>query len=319
MKWHMCNAVHQVRCYAYQKKTMTATYKLFNEDCRKAIKKLPDNSVDLIVTDPPYFIDGMGDDWNDSNLHKRASKAGVVGGLPAGMKFDREQGAKLQAFLEPLAEEFMRVLKPGGFCVVFSQGRLYHRTAMALDLAGFEIRDLLGWKYEGQAKAFSQDHFIRKDKNLSEAEKQKLISELDGMKTPQLKPQIEPMTLAQKPKEGTFVANWCKYGVGLVNTKESLDGMFPGTIMEVSKKVRANETNEKIDHMTVKPVCLISHLIKLFTREGQTVLDPFLGSGSHGVAAVINNRNFIGFEIEPKYYEAAKKRIEQSLSPASLF
>ncbi len=301
------------------KKTMTATYKLFNEDCRKAIKKLPDNSVDLIVTDPPYFIDGMGDDWNDSNLHKRASKAGVVGGLPAGMKFDREQGAKLQSFLEPLAEEFMRVLKPGGFCVVFSQGRLYHRTAMALDLAGFEIRDLLGWKYEGQAKAFSQDHFIRKDKNLSDAEKQKLIAELDGMKTPQLKPQIEPMTLAQKPKEGTFVANWCKYGVGLVNTKESLDGMFPGTIMEISKKVRANETNEKIDHMTVKPVCLISHLIKLFTREGQTVLDPFLGSGSHGIAAVINNRNFIGFEIEPKYYEVAKKRIEQSLSPDSLF
>ena len=302
-----------------RERKMTAVYKIFNEDCREAIKKLSDNSVDLIVTDPPYFIDGMGDDWDDKNLHKRASKAGVVGGLPAGMKFDREQGEKLQAFLEPLAKEFFRVLKPGGFCVVFSQGRLYHRTAMALDLAGFEIRDLLGWKYEGQAKAFSQDHFIKKDKTMSEAEKAKLIAELDGMKTPQLKPQIEPMTLAQKPKEGTFVTNWIKYGVGLVNTKESLDGMFPGTIMEVSKKVRANETNEKIDHMTVKPVCLISHLIKLFTREGQTGLDPFLGSGSHGVAAVINNRNFIGFEIEPKYYEVAKKRIEQSLSPTSLF
>lgn len=298
---------------------MAATYKIFNEDCRKGIKKLADNSVDFIVTDPPYFIDGMGDDWNDANLHKRASKPGVVGGLPAGMKFDREQSSKLQAFLEPLAKEFMRVLKPGGFCVVFSQGRLYHRTAMALDLAGFEIRDLLGWKYEGQAKAFSQDHFIKKDKNLSEKEKLRLIAELQGMKTPQLKPQIEPMTLAQKPKEGTFVANWCKYGVGLVNTKESLDGMFPGTIMEVSKKVRANETSEKIDHMTVKPVCLIAHLIKLFTREGQTVLDPFLGSGSHGVAAVINNRNFIGFEIEPKYFEIAKKRIEQSLYPSGLF
>lgn len=40
-------------------------YQIFNEDCRKGIKHLPDNSIDLIVTDPPYFIDGMGDDWDD--------------------------------------------------------------------------------------------------------------------------------------------------------------------------------------------------------------------------------------------------------------
>ncbi len=72
--------------------------------------------------------------------------------------------------------------------------------AMSFDVAGFEIRDMLAWKYEGQAKAFSQDHFIKKDKNLSEEEKEVLLQELKDMKTPQLKPQIEPMVLAQKPK-----------------------------------------------------------------------------------------------------------------------
>lgn len=293
-------------------------YSIYNTDCRIGLKNIPDNSVDFIVTDPPYFIDGMDDNWNDKKLKTKASKSGVIGGLPVGMKFDREQGRKLQEFLEPICNEFFRILKPGGFCIIFSQGRLYHRTAMALDIAGFEIRDLLGWKYEGQAKAFSQDHFIKKDKKMSEKEKQDLIKELEGLKTPQLKPQVEPMTLAQKPKEGTFVENWKKYKVGLVDVRESLDGMFPGTIMEVSKKVRKNETNEKIEHMTVKPVMLISHLIKLFTRKGQVVLDPFTGSGSHGVAALQTNRNFIGFEIEKKYYDIAEKRLKQEIVKESV-
>ena len=287
-------------------------YQLFHEDCRRGIKTIGDNLIDFIVTDPPYFIDGMDDGWNDTNLQSKASKSGVIGGLPVGMKFDRTQGEKLQQFLEPLCREFLRVLKPGGFCVVFAQGRLYHRTAMALDQTGFEIRDLLGWKYEGQAKAFSQNHFIRKDKTMSDAEKQALIQELDGLKTPQLKPQIEPMVLAQKPKEGTFIENWKKYRVGLVNTKESLDGMFPGTIMEVPKTIRRSETEEKIEHITVKPVRLITHLIKLFTQPGQTVLDPFLGSGSHGVAAIGSHRRFVGFEIEKKYFGIATERIESA-------
>ena len=299
--------------YEIEWSMQTKNYQLFNEDCRIGIKNLSDDSVDFIVTDPPYFIDGMDDGWNDRKLKNKASKSGVIGGLPVGMKFDRAQGKNLQNFLEPLCKEFMRILKPGGFCVMFSQGRLYHRAAMALDLAGFEIRDMLAWKYEGQAKAFSQSHFVRKDKTLSESEKHKLIEELNGLKTPQLKPQIEPMVLAQKPKEGTFVENWKKYQLGLVNTKESLDGMFPGTVMEVSKSVRKNETEEKIEHITVKPVCLISHLIKLFTKTGQVVFDPFLGSGSHGVAAIESNRNFLGFEIEKKYFEIARRRIESAI------
>lgn len=290
------------------------TYELFNKDCRDGLKNIPDNSIDFIVTDPPYFIDGMGDDWNDENLNKKKSKAGVIGGLPVGMKFDREQGKKLQNFLEPVCLQFYRILKPGGFCVVFSQGRLYHRSAMALDLAGFEIRDLLGWRYDGQAKAFSQNHFIQKDKKLSMQEKQNLIAELDGLKTPQLKPQIEPMALAQKPKIGTFVENWKKYKVGLLNTKETLDGRFPGNIMEISKQSRRNEIDEKIDHITIKPVNLISHLIRLFTQKGQVVLDPFCGSGSHGVAALQNERFFIGFEVEKKYYDISIKRLNKAIS-----
>lgn len=292
-------------------KFITSNFQIYKQDCRIGLKDLPNECVDFIVTDPPYFIDGMGDEWNDKNLQNKAAKSGVIGGLPVGMKFDKNQGQRLQDFMNPLAKEFYRVLRPGGFCIVFSQARLYHRMAMSLDLAEFEIRDMLAWKYEGQAKAFSQTHFIRKDKTLSEEQKELLTKELEGYKTPQLKPQIEPMVMAQKPKLGTFVQNWQQYKLGLINTKESLDGKFPGNVMEVSKQSRKNESDEKIAHFTRKPVCLISHLIKLFTQEGQIVLDPFMGSGSHALAALQNKRKFIGYEIEQKYFEIAKNRINK--------
>lgn len=296
---------------------MNKEYMIYNEDCRIGLKKIEDNSIDCIITDPPYFIDGMGDDWDKGNLTKKSNKAGVIGGLPVGMKFDVEQGKKLQEFMEPICNEFMRILKPGGFCIIFSQARLYHRMAIAAENAGFEIRDMLGWKYEGQAKAFSLNHFVKK-MNLTDEEKEKLIKEMEGWKTPQLKPQIEPMVMAQKPKEGTFIENWIKYNVGLVNTTESLDGMFPGNIMEVSKRVRSKERDSKIEHLTVKPVMLISHLVKLLTKEGQVVLDPFMGSGSHCLAALENNRKFIGFEIEKAYFDICEDRIKNQSNKEEL-
>ena len=69
-----------------QMKMEGKNYLLLNEDCRQGIKNIPDISIDFIVTDPPYFIDGMDDEWNDKELKSKASKSGVVG-----MKFDRTQ------------------------------------------------------------------------------------------------------------------------------------------------------------------------------------------------------------------------------------
>lgn len=122
------------------------------------------------------------------------------------------------------------------------------------------------------------------------------------------------MVLAQKPRIGTFVENYQVYKLGLINSKESLDGKFPGNVMEISKHIRDNESGEKIAHLTRKPVALISHLIKLFTQKGQVVLDPFLGSGSSALAALQNERKFIGFEIEKKYCDMALQRIQNELA-----
>lgn len=285
--------------------TQQERVKLYNGNSLIELKRFPPQSIDCVITDPPYFIDGMGNNWDVEELTSKASKGKVVGSMPVGMKFDPQQGIDLQNFMEAISKEVFRILKPGGFYLTFSQARLYHRMAIALENSGFEIRDMLIWKREGQAKAFSQDHFVRKMK-IEEEEKEKIIKSLGGRKTPQLKPQAEPIVLAQKPKEGTFVQNWINYNIGLVDVSQSLDGKFPGTIMEV-----ARDKDKSLNHFTVKPVLLMEHLIKLFSPEGAIICDPFLGSGTTGVACLNTNRRFIGIELNPEYYEMAKKRIEK--------
>ena len=69
---------------------------------------------------------------------------------------------------------------------------------------------------------------------------------------------------------------------------------------------------EKIYHPTQKPTSLMIWCVKNYTSEGDTILDPFMGSGTTGVACVQTGRNFIGIEIEPKYFEIAKKRIAEA-------
>lgn len=280
---------------------------LENMDCRGGMKQLKENSVSLVLTDPPYFIDGMGDDWDTEKLNKRV-KPGVIGSLPAGMKFSVEQGQELQKFLAPVADEWMRVIRPGGFCLVFSQNRLGHRTAITLEDAGFEIRDVLIWRYEGQAKAFSQDHFIRKRK-ISDQEKDRLLQKIGGRKTPQLKPQGEMIILAQAPREGTFVDNWDKWETGLIDVNNPIinASQFPGTVIP-SKKPK-----ERYGHMTAKPVDLLQHLIRIFSAPRALVLDSFAGSGSTGVAAILEGRDFLGYEIETEMATRAQERIKATL------
>ncbi|MXY47067.1 MAG: site-specific DNA-methyltransferase [Chloroflexi bacterium] len=261
------------------------------QDCRTGMKSIDDSAISLVLTDPPYFIDGMDDGWDNTRLRSRI-KPGVIGGLPIGMKFDRAQGRNLYKFLLPIAREWMRVIKPGGFALCFSQPRLVHHTAMAMEDAGFEIRDMLAWRYEGQPKAFKQEHFIRK-RNLPAEVKERMISELEGRKTPQLKPQMELIVLAQAPRDGTYADNWLQHRAGLIDTSNPLvqPAQFPGTVIPVPK------TRERCGHMTAKPVDLLRHLIRIFCARGKdaTVLDSFAGSGSTGVAARLEGRGFMGF------------------------
>jgi DNA modification methylase len=278
-------------------------------DCRKELKNIPSNSIHLVLTDPPYFLHGLGDSWDDEKIRRSKSKAGSVGGLPVGMKFDPQQGKDFQKFFEEVSREIIRVLVPGGFFISFSQPRLFHRMAMGAENAGFEIRDMIAWHYtrKAQFKAFSQDHFVEK-MDLSPKKKLLIKRELMGRKTAQLRPQFEALMLAQKPKEGTLVDNWLKWRAGLMDATRRLNGCgAPSTVMHVEKPERDRYNG----HLTVKPVRLLAHLIELFSVEGQTILDPFLGSGSTALAALQTRRNCVGIEINTQYITIAENRLKE--------
>jgi site-specific DNA-methyltransferase (adenine-specific) len=277
---------------------------------------IPTASIDLVLTDPPYFIDRMGSDWDKSRLSASRAKANVVGSMPVGMKFDPEQGRRLQAELTPVFAQCLRVLKPGGFLVAFSQARLYHRMGIAAEDAGFEIRDMLGWTYQGQAKAFSQDHFVRKMK-LTATEKAALIKNMGGRKTPQLKPMIEPMVFGQKPREGTYVENWVTHQVGLIDTACRYDGKFPGNLMEARKPDRA-ERGHGNDHLTVKPQRVLRHLVELLTLPGAVVLDPYAGSSSTQIAALSAGRHSLGIERGQEEWQISVDRLSALANPCPL-
>jgi site-specific DNA-methyltransferase (adenine-specific) len=140
------------------------------------------------------------------------------------------------------------------------------------------------------------------------------------------------MCLAVKPIEGRYIDTFQKYGTGLMNTSEETktgEGYFPSnivttdTIEETLDKVflvakpTKTEKGSYNTHLSVKPVNLISHLMKLFTKEGAVILDPFMGSGTTAIACLQTKRNYIGFDINKEYIQITERRIKDFTSQTS--
>ena len=130
---------------------------LYAGDCIDVMSRMPEASVDAIITDPPYGIEFMGKDWDSpkmlggsngnsrGNYFKRKGDEGYVSGNAAG--YHRNDPQKFQAFSEAWAREAYRVLKPGGHLLAFAGTRTYHRMASGVEDAGFDIRDCIAWMY----------------------------------------------------------------------------------------------------------------------------------------------------------------------------
>jgi len=421
--------------------------KLILGDCLDKLKELDDNSIDSIVTDPPYGLAFMGKTWDYD--------------VPS----------------QDIWEECLRVLKPGGYLLSFAGSRTYHRMAVRIEDAGFEIRDQILWIYgSGFPKSMNISKQIDKregaereivgsrvdafgDAELSETDdgrnlwgKQStkevpvfsntavsdLAKQWEGWGTA-LKPAHEPIVMARKPFKGTVVDNVLEWGTGGINIDESRigteggtkrshqadypkkdngkedresqnwrkghdiieisEGRFPANIIfdeeagkildeqsgvkhgnnkgaytykdneykvegfinnvkpnspsnygdvggasrffycpktsktdrneglehledKLTQGMRANagpalvgddesgRTTAKNNHPTVKPTDLMLYLIRLVTPKGGTTLDPFMGSGSTGKAAVRGGFDFVGIEREQEYFEIAEARIQ---------
>lgn len=159
---------------------------LFQGDCREVMKTLADHSVDAVVTDPPYEIGFMGRKWDAT-----------------GVAFD------LTTWTEAL-----RVLKPGGYLLAFSGTRTYHRMVCAIEDAGFEIRDQIGWAF---GSGFPKSH----------------NGPWGGTA---LKPAWEPIVVARKPLIGTVEANWREHGTGALNIDACRVGYGDLSLEEVHKQ-----------------------------------------------------------------------------------
>ncbi|MBU0721973.1 site-specific DNA-methyltransferase [Patescibacteria group bacterium] len=306
--------------------------KIICADTLELLPKIEDNSIDVVLTDPPYFLDKFDNNWDYEEVSNQNNQY-TIKSLPAGMKFDREQGKKFYSWYLKISEEIFRILKPGGFFFSFSSPRLYHRMASAIDDAGFEIRDAFMWLYtQNQAKAMGVDHFIKK-MNIDEKTKQKIKEKLNGWKTPQIKSCFEPIAMAQKPTDQTYLNNMLKHEVGMFNTNVKIgDNMYPANVFTVDSinelidktfllpKPTKKEKGEYNDHKTVKPLAICEYLIKLSAfSKNAIVLDPFIGSGTTAVAAKKLGKNYIGIDANEKYVKISEKRLKELDEKPDLF
>ena len=352
---------------------------LLNGDCIEEMQKLIDDGkqVDSVVTDPPYHLTSIVERYGKEGSAPAKDRDGLYQRQAKGFMGKEWDGGDI-AFRKETWELAYKLLKPGGHLLAFSASRNYHRMAVAIEDAGFEIRDQIMWIYGSG---------FPKSLNLG-----------DGWGTA-LKPAHEPIVMAKKRLEGTNKQNKDRYGTGGINIDEcriegevkrpdtnpdfrdvakkamaqggqdklnfnqvtgaerkkvvrksrSEDGVwtdgnsgmkaegtefadadprgrFPANVMhdgldeswakyfycpKTSKSERHNSAI-KNTHPTVKPVELMKYLCRLVTPKDGTVLDPFMGSGSTGMAAKDEGFDFIGIEKEREYYEIAEARIKKT-------
>lgn len=125
---------------------------LFHGDCLDVLRELPDESVHAVVTDPPYGLEFMGRDWDGADGFRRSLNAADAGrenvfGRASRTSPEYRAGSVFEEWCEAWARECLRILKPGGHLLAFGGSRTWHRLAVGIEDAGFEMRDSIAWLY----------------------------------------------------------------------------------------------------------------------------------------------------------------------------
>jgi site-specific DNA-methyltransferase (adenine-specific) len=288
--------------------------KVIQGDCLEVMRDIPNQSVDLILSDIPYGIgaedwDVLHDNKNSAYLGSSPSqeKAGAIfkkRGKPINgwSEADREIPKQYYEWCSTWAAEWLRVVKPGGSVIIFAGRRYAHRCISALEDAGFSFKDMFSWmRQRAPHRAQRVSVVYERRGDLENSEK------WTGWRVGNLRPTFEPVLWFTKPyKIGTTIAdNVLAHGVGAFNEEAFLKyEKLPDNVL--TSGYIPDETGH---HPTQKPIKLMQSLIELTTQEGQIVLDPFCGSGTTGIAALNTNRNYILIEKEEKYIDVINKRI----------
>ncbi len=296
-------------------------YSLIKGDCLELLKDIKDESVQAIITDPPYqYL---------NTKHKNC-------------KFDKPYNEV--AYIE----EVKRCLKNTGFIIMFGRGVSFYRQGVLLDNAGFKFKEEVVWDKRKLASpihqlgrqhetcfifAKSKKGVIRKTKipyieymksqNISDAVmkiKNFIMKINQEIKKPEifkdimlyLEKDIENYVKeAHQPNAITIKTNLKKVYYAVANLKTITKGSKERDIMRIPEIIEIASV-KCAHHPTEKPMRLMERLIALVTDEGDVVLDSFMGSGSTGVACMNTNRRFIGMELDDTYFATAQKRMNEA-------
>jgi len=262
-------------------------------DCEEKLRMLPDNSIDLIFTSPPY-----------ADQRKK-----TYGGI--------HPDNYVEWFL-PKSDQLLRVLKPTGTFVLNIKEKVVdcERSTYVMELIlamrkqGWLWTEEFIWHkkncYPGKWPNRFRDAWERllqfnKKKKFHMYQKEVMVPMGKWAKT-----RLNNLSATDKRRDESKVGSG--FGKNISNWSQR-DKAYPANVLHL-----ATECNNK-NHSAAFPESLPEWFIKLFTKEGDTVLDPFMGSGTTNIVANRMRRNSIGIEILPEYYEAVKNQ----MSPVELY
>lgn len=302
--------------------------KIIAGDSIQIIHSFETESIHAIISDIPY---GIGcDEWDVLHHNTNSALGGTSAAQTAGGSLFKRRGKPLNGWSEadkriPLeyqewcaswASEWFRVLKPGASCFIFAGRRYAHRCITALEDAGFTFKDMLAWEKDSAAQRAQRLSAIYKRRG--DFEHAQLW---EGWRVANPRPLFEPILWFQKPYKtgGTIASNVLDHGVGAWNETAFKEyNIHPGNESICSNILKVEIFNSDHGfHIAQKPLRLMEMLISLVTTENETVLDPFMGSGTTCVAAQHLNRHYIGIDIDKSCVDIAKKRLSSQVSPSS--
>lgn len=229
-------------------------------DCLEVMKTIPDNSVDAVITDPPYGT--------------TACKWDTV--IP----------------FNPMWEQLKRITKKNGAIVLF--GSQPFTSALVMSNPKMFKYEWVWDKKIPSGMSFAKSQPMRQTECIS------VFCEGKTTYNPQITKRDKPIKGGGMTPSNSAMTN------GYKALKKTYDYKNPTTLITFDK-IRKDSL-----HPTQKPVALMEYLIKTYTSENETVLDFTMGSGTTGVACKQLNRNFIGIELDPQYFEIAKNRINSA-------
>ena len=288
-------------------------------DCQSVLSTYGENFFHSCITDPPYGMGIVGEEWDHA--------------VPT----------------VEIWKEVYRVLRPGAFCLAFCSPELYHRLACNVEDAGFKIKDQIMWMTTTKMPKFNrlkpahepivvaqkpydgtlQSNHEKWGCGLIDTENTRVPWEKEPPKgwikggskrrvfggvqnkacdiETREEVWIDPSTNEPIVKELTGGNDAGRYPSNIIGEVESAHQKY-----FYAPRATRKEKGDYNDHPTVKPVSLMEYLIKIYSPINSTVLDPFCGSGSTGVAAIQQNRKFVGIDLSEEYCEISKRRISES-------